>query len=291
VLLVGVVLHRLTSFPTAVAVNMFAVSVAGSALAILVGLIALIQIWRRGYGGAGSAAFGILLPLLSLAWPLTFVPAFFNLPPINDISTDLTSPPKFVALAKQRTGPNAADYPAARIAPDQQKAYPDLRTFSVDLSPEETFDLVEEVARKLKWRVVTTQPPIVKPPKGGVLEATDQTMVIGFTDDVAVRVEGAGKRSRVDIRSASRFGEHDLGQNASRVRRFLVELQSRVDSTAPTAIAGRRALRASRAGSLVKKVKASDPKKGEAKKDRKAASRSEQGRARSNAQRGQVRKE
>jgi uncharacterized protein (DUF1499 family) len=291
VLLVGVVLHRLTSFPTAVAVNMFAVSVVGSALAILVGLIALIQIWRRGYGGAGSAAFGILLPLLSLAWPLTFVPAFFKLPPINDISTDLTNPPKFMALAKQRTGSNSADYPGTRFAPEQQKAYPDLRTFMVDLSPEEAFDLVEEVARKLKWRVVTTQTPTAKPPKGGVLEATDQTMVIGFTDDVAVRVEGAGKRSRVDIRSASRFGEHDLGQNAARVRRFLVELQSRVDSTAPTAIAGRRSLRTTRAGAMVKKVKGSDPKKGESKKDRKAESRGERARAQSNAQRAQARKE
>src|SRR5947208_12814660 len=74
-LIVGVVLHRLTSFPTHVAVNLFAVGAAGMGLAMLIGLIALMQIWRRGLAGAGKAAFGIVLPLLLLAWPLTFVPA------------------------------------------------------------------------------------------------------------------------------------------------------------------------------------------------------------------------
>ena len=116
VLLVDVVLHRLTPFPTPVAVNLFAVGVAGGGLAVLVGLIAMIQIWRKGYGGAGSAAFGVLLPFIALAWPLTYVPAYLNLPPINDVSTDLASPPRFVALAKQRTGDaSPAAYPGAAV--------------------------------------------------------------------------------------------------------------------------------------------------------------------------------
>src|SRR5436853_5606634 len=81
-LIVGVILHRLTSFPTHVAVNLFAVGAAGMALAMLAGLIALLQIWRRGLGGAGKAAFGVLLPALLLACPLTFVPALMTLPRI-----------------------------------------------------------------------------------------------------------------------------------------------------------------------------------------------------------------
>ena len=62
--MVGLVLHRLTTFPTPVALNLFLVAFAGAALALLVGLIALVQIWHNGYAGAGSAAIGILLPLL-----------------------------------------------------------------------------------------------------------------------------------------------------------------------------------------------------------------------------------
>ncbi len=57
-LLVGLVLHRATSFSTAVAINLFFVGYAGAAVAMLVGAVALVQIWRTGFGGAGSVAVG-----------------------------------------------------------------------------------------------------------------------------------------------------------------------------------------------------------------------------------------
>jgi len=280
---VGVLLHRLTSFPTHVAVNLFAVGAAGGGLAVLVALVALAQIWRRGNAGAGKAAIGILLPAMMVAWPLTFLPAFLKLPMINDVTTDVAAPPRFVALAKQRTGEdNPTDYPGPRFAAEQQKAYPDLRTFVVDRGVEEAFELVEEVARKLKWRVAAAEPPAGKGAKGGVLEATDQTMVVGFTDDVVVRVVGDAGRSRIDVRSASRYGQADLGQNATRVRRFLAEMQSRVDGTFAATAAGRR-LRTTRTGAMVKKAKASDQQKAE--------SRSKRDRVQSSAQRGRGQKE
>jgi hypothetical protein len=279
--LVGVALHRLTSFPTRVAVNLFAVGTAGAGLAVLIGLVAVVQIWRRGYAGAGSAAVGILLPVLMVAWPLTFLPAYLKLPPINDVTTDVEAPPRFVTLAKQRQREdNRADYPGSRFALEQQKAYPDLRTLAVDRSVEEAYELVEEAVRKLKWKVAAAEPPVGKQARGGTLEATDVTPVVGFTDDIIVRVEGTANHARIDVRSASRFGHSDLGQNALRVRRFLAELQARVDSTAPTAVAGRRGRRAR---ALVKKVKGRDPEKAE--------SRSKRGRAQSSAQRGRGQKE
>ena len=283
-IIVGVVLHRLTSFPTHVAVNLFAVGAAGMGLAMLTGLIALMQIWRRGLAGAGKAAFGILLPSLLLAWPLTFVPALMNLPRINDITTDVAAPPRFMTLAKLRTGEtNPAAYPGERFAQAQQKTYPDLRTFVLDRGVEEAFELVEEVVRKLKWRVAASEPPAGKPAKIGTLEATDLTTVIGFTDDIIVRVEGSATRARIDVRSASRYGQADLGQNASRVRRFLAELQSRTDATGAPILAGRRGLRSTRTGAMVKKVKGRDPQKAE--------SRNKRDRVQSSAQRGRGQKE
>jgi hypothetical protein len=283
-LVVSVILHRLTSFPTHVALNLFAVGAAGMGLAVLVGLVALLQIWRRGVGGAGKAAFGVLLPLLILAWPLTFVPALVNLPRINDVTTDVAAPPRFVSLAKVRTGEtNPAAYPGERFAEQQQKAYPDLRTFVLDRGVEEAFELVEEAVRKLKWKVAASEPPTVKPLKSGLLEATDVTPVVGFPDDVIVRVEGNATRARVDVRSASRYGEADLGQNAMRVRRFLAELQARADATSGPAVAGRRGLRSTRTGAMVKKVKGRDQQKAE--------SRNKRDRVQSSAQRGRGQKE
>jgi uncharacterized protein (DUF1499 family) len=282
-LVVGVVLHRLTSFPTHVAVNLFAVGAAGMGLAVLTGLIALLQIWRRGYAGAGKAAFGVVLPVLMLAWPLTFVPALMNLPRINDVTTDVAAPPRFISLAKLRTAEaNPVAYPGERFAEQQQKAYPDLRTFVLDRGVEEAYELVEEIVRKLKWKVAASDPPTVKPLKGGQLEATDLTPVIGFPDDVIVRVEGSATRARIDVRSASRYGHADMGQNAMRVRRFLAELQSRTDATGAPII-GRRGLRSTRTGAMVKKVKGRDPQKAE--------SRNKPDRVQSSAQRGRAQKE
>jgi uncharacterized protein (DUF1499 family) len=212
------------------------------------------------------------------------LPALINLPFINDITTDVAAPPQFAALAKVRTGEaNPAPYPGERFAQEQQKAYPDLRTFHVDRGVEEAYELVEEAVRKLKWRVVASEPPAGKLARSGTLEATDLTAVIGFPDDIVVRVEGNDTRAHIDVRSASRYGRADLGQNATRVRRFLGELQARLDSTAPTALAGRRALRTTRTGAMVKKVKGRDQQKAE--------SRSKRDRVQSSARRGQGQRE
>ena len=114
-----------------------------------------------------------------------------------------------------------------------------------------------------------------------MLEATDQTLIVGFTDDIVIRVEGSATRSRIDVRSASRYGTFDFGQNAARVRRFLAEVQARAEATSP--VAGRRGAASARARALLKRQKAGDPEKAE--------SRTGRGPAQSNAQRAPAQKE
>src|SRR5262249_27293252 len=122
-MVIDVLLHRLTSFPTPVAINLFAVSAVGMVLACVTALLAFVQIWRRGYKGAGSAAIGMFLPSLALLWPLSYLPAYVNLPPINDVTTDVAQPPRFEELARQRNdGSNPIAYPAEQFAALQQSA-------------------------------------------------------------------------------------------------------------------------------------------------------------------------
>jgi uncharacterized protein (DUF1499 family) len=281
-LLSGVVLHRLAHFPTTVAMNLFLVGYAGAGLAMAVGLIALVQIWRTGFAGAALATLGVLLPLVALAGPMFYFAAYFDLPRINDVTTDLSSPPPFVALAKRTDGANPSAYPGKQFSEQQAKAYPDLRTVVMDRPVDETFELVEEVVRKLRWHVAAAEPPVGRSVKTGTIEATDRTLLVGFTDDVIVRVEGSPIRARVDVRSASRYGRFDFGQNAARVRRFVAELHARAEATAPGATS-RRALTSARARALLKRQKAGDP--------RKAASRNVRAPDQSNAQRGPAQKE
>ena len=129
--------------------------------------------------------------------------------------------------------------------------------------------------------VAAAEPPTGRPVKAGMLEASDQTLLVGFTDDVVVRVEGSSNRSRIDVRSASRYGKFDFGQNAARVRRFLAEIQARAEATS-TGIA-RRGAAGARARALLKRQKAGDREKAE--------SRTGRGPAQPNAQRAPAQKE
>jgi uncharacterized protein (DUF1499 family) len=233
------VMHRLLGMSTPVALNIFKAAFAGAGLALLLGCVACIQIWRRGRSGASAALGGMFMGLAIFAWPALYVPTLATLPEINDVTTDPRAPPPFVALAKLRVaGANSPVYPGEAFARQQAAAYPDLRPFIVDRSAEEVFELVAEAVRRLKLRVVTEEPPRARSGRVGTIEAVDRTLIVGFYDDVAIRVEGDQKRSRIDVRSASRYGSHDLGRNASRVRTILKEVQARLEATVPAATGG-----------------------------------------------------
>jgi uncharacterized protein (DUF1499 family) len=46
---------------------------------------------------------------------------------------------------------------------------------------------------------------------------------MGFREDVVIRVRTSDKGVRLDMRSASRYGEHDFGSNAARIERFMAD--------------------------------------------------------------------
>jgi uncharacterized protein (DUF1499 family) len=60
----------------------------------------------------------------------------------------------------------------------------------------------------------------------GRLEAIDRTFLLRLPDDVTVRLRPRADGTRIDVRSASRIGTHDLGQNARRIRAYLDEISN-----------------------------------------------------------------
>jgi uncharacterized protein (DUF1499 family) len=281
----AILLHRLLGMPTALALNLFLVAFGLAALALLLGVVAIGDVWRRGADGGAWAVIGMLLAGGVFCWPLAFAPAYYNLPSINDASTDLGSPPVFATLAaeRQRAGASSpAQYPGGRFAELQKAAYPDLRPLYVSRPLDETYDLAVETVKRLRFQIVAESPPQQR--RAGLIEAVDRTTVIGFYDDVIVRVDSEAGRSRIDVRSASRFGQHDLGRNSSRVRRVLAELQARIDAS--VASPGQRFARIK---SRLDKGK-SQVKKGKAGDQRLSDRRRSQDAARSSAQRAPVQK-
>jgi uncharacterized protein (DUF1499 family) len=230
--LLAVVLHRLGPMQTSLLLNILAVTIASACIAILMGLAAFAVIWRRGVSGAGRAMAGILLSLGLLAWPTFNLPAFTSLPMINDITTDTTSPPAFAVLAGTRAGlALQVAYPGRVTAELQAKAYPDLRALQLTRSTGEVFELVRQAVRRLGYSVVSDRPPTSRAGGIGIIEAVDRTLVLGFRDDIVIRVQGDRRSARIDMRSASRYGSHDLGRNAARVRELLREVKARADAT------------------------------------------------------------
>jgi hypothetical protein len=245
--LAAVVLHRFAGLPTPLMLNLVKAALAGALLAILLALGALALVWRRGHVGAGAALGAMTLAGGLIAWPVAaFVPPMLKLPPLTDVSTDTESPPRFEALAKLRgLGANAAAYPGGHLARAQTEFHPDLKTMVVTRGVVESFDLTREIVRRAKWSIVGERIPSRDNPVG-IIEAEAMTTVMGYRDDVVIRLRGERDRTRIDVRSASRFGNHDLGRNAARVRELMAELHIRLDlgvPLEPETIAMRRKLR------------------------------------------------
>ena len=72
-----------------------------------------------------------------------------------------------------------------------------------------------------------------QPPRRiGRIEAVARSPIMGFREDISIRVVPDGDDSRVDIRSASRYFESDLGSNAARVTKFIDDLNTAADADA-----------------------------------------------------------
>ena len=206
----------------------FAAGLLFAGLAVLLALASFVAIWRQGFAGLGSAILGLILGLLLLAYPSYLGYRASKLPAISDITTDPGNPPRFDVLARLRPrGRN--DYPGAAVAQAQRAAYPDIAPLQVNAPVKLTYDIALALVAKRKWRVVDARPLTASRPEA-VIEVVARTPIMGFRDDVVIRVTGTGGGARVDVRSASRYGLHDFGANAARIRSLLGDIDEAVSS-------------------------------------------------------------
>lgn len=234
VLATAILLHRLFGLPSPVAFNLAGLAFAGAALSLLFALFATVGIWRTGRPGTPRIVFAILVSLGLLAWPLIYLPQYETLPRINDITTDAANPPAFVAIAKLRgPGSNPIAYPGAAFAKVQTAAFPDIKAIELNRTVDEAFEVATDAVRHLKLNVVGQEAPDPRNGRPGTIEIVDRSLIVGFYDDMAIRVSGDEERARIDVRSASRYGSFDLGRNAEHVRQLLKDIVVRMESVIP----------------------------------------------------------
>ena len=85
------------------------------------------------------------------------------------------------------------------------------------------YDAALQIVTKRKWRIVAERPPQAGR-RDGQLEAVARTPIMGFREDVSIRIRATRDGSQIDVRSASRYGRHDLGSNASRIKSLLDDI-------------------------------------------------------------------
>src|SRR5262249_46431505 len=211
----------------------FAGALAIALVALLLAFAALVVIWMEGLAGLGAALTAIAVSLVLLAYPGYFAIKAYRLPWIHDITTDPIDPPRYEALARLRVreatptppaGPNAADQPGT--------AYPDVGPLGTNATAQAAYDAALAVANKRRWRIVDARAP--QPGRReGRIEAVARTPIMGFRDDVVIRVRAESDGPRIDPRSSSRYGSFDFGTNASRVRSLRTDIEDAIGAEKP----------------------------------------------------------
>jgi uncharacterized protein (DUF1499 family) len=103
--------------------------------------------------------------------------------------------------------------------------YPDLKVKIYSQSPEKVAKAAEEAIRSLpRWTLVGQG----KGPGGHSLQAVHETKVFHFNDEVTIEIRREGQWTKMKVRSRSRKGKWDFGQNARNIRELLAEVDRHV---------------------------------------------------------------
>jgi uncharacterized protein (DUF1499 family) len=208
-----------------------------AAVAILLAFAAGIVIWREGLGGLRQAVLAVLIGVALIAYPAYLAVRAYQLPAIYDVTTDPIDPPQFDAIARLRPrDANPVAYQGLYAAELQHAAYPDIEPEESTATPQEAFDVAMKIIVKRKWRVVDARPP--RSPAGGrptdgIIEAVARSLILGFPEDVVVRIRPTSDGTRLDVRSASRYGRTDLGSNAEHVRNLIADIDAVLSAPPP----------------------------------------------------------
>lgn len=269
--------HRFAVIPET---SLLALISCGTVLAVIAcafGAYALSDIWNSGDIGAGSAIMAIAY---SVPGVILFAVSVYSLavfPRLNDVTTDLENPPRFLAI-------NDVTANLGVTTPDQRQlqseAYPEITSRLYPVSIERVVEAVRVLAADKGWTILGQDVPsnlvrvvrdrtlpiaglgqigeagaltpsqeepaiaLVQSGEAGALDAPEnvpepgferqtaifqlvaRTYLFQFANYVVIRIGTAPEGTRVDLRSASTVGQHDLGQNARRVKSMLAALDA-----------------------------------------------------------------
>lgn len=194
--------------------------------AIMMGVYAFTRLWYYGDLGGGDLTLGSLTGLAVLAPFMLYGYWGATLPMLSDITTDTEDPPAMVLSAAAR---NAQMNPILPVTEEnarlQAAAYPTITGRRYALPFDVTVDAVKAVVKADGW-TLHADGEAREGDEQATIEALAHTLILAFPVDVAIRVTAEEGSSYVDMRSNSRYGLYDFGDNAARITAFLNELDT-----------------------------------------------------------------
>jgi hypothetical protein len=223
--------HRFERIETPEFLWLLAIVAGLALLALLLAIKGFTSVWRRGDLGFPSAFWGMVIAFVVLAPFATTLYQALLLPTIYDVSTDITDPPELFAAEQrsERMNPLVNDEDSRAL---QSSAYPQVTGRRYEGSPDRVLTAVNTVIGNNGWTIVAQRG---QPGEDAevLVEVVARTWLLGFTSDVVIRLSDEGETTYVDMRSVSRYGIHDLGENAGRIAAFMTALDAEVQSAQP----------------------------------------------------------
>lgn len=223
--LLPVLLHRegLIGSLDFVAVETVALSFA--VLGLLLGLGGFVRLWRTGDRGWGKASWGIVFSTLCLLPFGYFGYLALKNPVVTEISTDFRTPVPLSLLRPAQTPPALQAEIAAH--------FPNVRTRSYPIAAAQIFEILAQLVEEEGWDISISRNP---DDTGGVgLLDGVALRLLGWRDEVAVRVLASDAGATIDMRSAPFFAFPDFGENGRRVEKLLLALDGKVTALLRTA--------------------------------------------------------
>jgi hypothetical protein len=188
-------------------------------LGLLVSIAAFIRLWNSGDRGWDRAVFGFIVSLICLA---PFAWATFEAsrhPLVLDVSTDAQNPLPLVTA-------EARPLPSVEALLEVETAFPNVTTRTYPLNAVQMFEIIGQLVLDRGWEIRHRRVPTSVLGLGRINAIA--TTLLGWRDEVAIRVTGDPTGSTVDMRSVSLAAIHDLGSNGQRIEEFLVALDTEV---------------------------------------------------------------
>lgn len=180
-------------------------------LSLILAILTIIDLWRYGYKGGLKAFRAIIYSILVLGPILLGYYELFVKSAINDVSTDVNTPPSFLIQCKYSDD-------APKLMPSTAMAV------RYDASIEDVIAAVKNLANTENW-MIAKELNDIKNNKNYYIEIIHKTLIGGFATNLVIRLHQEDQHSIfVDARARTCNLKSDAGLSESFIKNFMKHL-------------------------------------------------------------------